>query len=437
MNHQKHYYIYWGLAKPPFDKAPNPEMYFDLHRSVDHAVSEAIFTIEEGNACLVVIVGDAGIGKTMAIRVVIDSLEQEFFRIAYVTDPNIRFCQLLQEIIEQLSGELCAESRRERILEVFNQLLLKTQTEGKKVLIFIDRAGAMKPSTLESLRLLTDMQGDNENLFTIILAGRPELARRLEHPTCAGLFQRIGVSCHLTTIESCDLMRDYIEHRLECAGSSRALFSDEAYDVIWEYSKNGVPRLINKIAKLALQAGQMQGLQRIDAGIVRHIGARLAHAHKATRPERHKRGEGVGKMANEKLGTLTRREEPVSSIPLRPEAPLTPVGEPLRHARAAGDTEECAGQGGAAADQRGRSPLVTDIIKFSEHIYPRVKDLPADQRLKLAGQLATEVLKCHPHLIQHLGATDDPVPAWTILRNIIIRLLEQHLVNDPPPVSHA
>ena len=252
MDLQERYYAYWGLAKPPFDNVPNPEMYFDLHRSVENAVSETLFAIEEGNECLAVIVGDVGLGKTMTLRVILDSLEQENYRLAFVTNPDMTFIQLLKEIIGQLSGELCTESRREQILEVFNQLLFKTQAEGRKVLIFIDEANAMKPSTLESLRLLTNMQGDDENLFTIILAGQLELARRLEHPKRANLFQRIGVYCHLTKIESQELMRDYVEHRLERAGTSRRIFSDDAYDAMWEYSEHGVPRLINKIAKLAL-----------------------------------------------------------------------------------------------------------------------------------------------------------------------------------------
>jgi type II secretory pathway predicted ATPase ExeA len=275
MDMQESYYGYWGLAKPPFDNVPDPEMYFDLHRSVDKAVSEILFAIEEKNECLAVIVGDVGHGKTMTLRVIVDSLEQEYYRIAFISNPDMTFIQLLKKVIGQLSGELCTESRREKTLEIFNQFLFKTKAWGKKVLIFIDEANAMKPSTLESLRLLTDMQGDDENLFTIILAGQFELARRLEHPRRANLFQRIGVYCHLTKIESRDLMRDYIEHRLERAGLSRSIFTEEAYDAVWEYAEDGVPQLVNKICKLALKAGQTRGLQQIDAGIVQQIGARF------------------------------------------------------------------------------------------------------------------------------------------------------------------
>ena len=124
MNRQGPYYAYWGLAKPPFAKVPDPEMYFDLHRTVEDAVSQTLFAIEEDHGCFVLIVGDTSLGKTMALRVIVDSLEQEHFRIAFVTKPDIGFRQLLKEIMRQLSGKLCAESRRERLLEAFRQLLL-------------------------------------------------------------------------------------------------------------------------------------------------------------------------------------------------------------------------------------------------------------------------------------------------------------------------
>jgi type II secretory pathway predicted ATPase ExeA len=75
MSLQERYYTHWGLIKPPFDNVPDPEMYFDLHRSVDDAASETMFAIEEGNECLAVIVGDVGLGKTMTLRVILDSIE--------------------------------------------------------------------------------------------------------------------------------------------------------------------------------------------------------------------------------------------------------------------------------------------------------------------------------------------------------------------------
>jgi type II secretory pathway predicted ATPase ExeA len=426
MDLQEKYYAYWGLVKPPFDNTPEPEMYFDLHRSVENAVAETLFAIEEHDTCLAVIIGDVGLGKTMALRVVLDSLEQEKYEVAFIANPDMTYIQLLKEIVRQLSGELCSEKRRAQLLEVFNKLLFKTQAEGKKVLIFIDEAHAMKPSALERLRLLTNMEGDDAHLFTIILTGRIELARRLEHPRCANLFQRIGVYCHLAKIESQDLMRDYIEHRLARAGTSRRIFTDDAYNAIWEYSENGVPRLVNKIAKRALKVGQTRTLETIDADIVRQIVSHFAGVSNAIAPEHSECGRDASSIVRELFDTPPMHVGPSLSSPRIPAASLSPVDEPASRPENASGIDEGVAPVVAAADQQAKQFPSAGMIKFPQHVYLQAKELPADERLKLAGQLAAEMLKRHPHLIQQLGSTNDPVPAWTILRNVVMRQLDHY-----------
>ena len=68
------YYEYWGLHKAPFDNVPDPSMYVESHSAVENAVAETLFAIEEGNECIAVIVGDVGSGKTLSLRLILDSL---------------------------------------------------------------------------------------------------------------------------------------------------------------------------------------------------------------------------------------------------------------------------------------------------------------------------------------------------------------------------
>jgi len=213
------YLDYWGLKKHAFNNTPDPEMYFPLHSTVENAVAELIFAIEEGDECLAVVVGDVGLGKTMSLRVTLDSINQENYRIAFVTNPDLTFPQIMREIVGQLTNTTCTIKSKEALLEEFNRILFETVDLGKRVLIFIDEGNAIRQVNLQSLRLLTNMQEDDRNLFTMILAGQPELAKNLEKPQMANLYQRIGVYCKLAKMEAEEVMRDYIEHRLECAGS--------------------------------------------------------------------------------------------------------------------------------------------------------------------------------------------------------------------------
>jgi general secretion pathway protein A len=431
MQLQERYCAYWGLAKPPFENTPDLDMYFDLHTSVNTSVSETLYAIEEDNERLIVILGDMGFGKTMTLQVILNSLEQEKYGLAFVSNPDTSFSQLLQEIIGQLSGEVCIESRHEQILDLFNRLIFKIKAEAKKVLIVLDDADTMKPLTLERLKHLTNRPGNEEDRFTLILAGQPELARRLEHPKRPRLFPRIGVYCQLTTFESQQLMRDYIEYRLKHASTSRRIFTDDAYDAIWEYSENGVPQLVNQIARLALKAGQTQLLQTIDAEVVRQIGPHFERVSRAIPTECRKHVRDVSSMVRHRPRAAMRPEETTSWLPPMPSDPPSGANAPARRPERMDHSEEGLASDAATGDQQCRPPLMADLIKCAENMYLKAKELPPDQRLKLGGQLAAEVLKRYPHLIQQLGSTNDPIPAWTILRNVIMRQLDQHLDNGP------
>jgi type II secretory pathway predicted ATPase ExeA len=266
------YFNYWHLQKPPFDNVPDPSMYAECHSSMENAIAETLFAIEEGNECLAVIIGDVGLGKTLSLRIIIDSLPSEKYQMALVTNPSISFIQLLNEIIGQLTENPCNEKKKVSLLEIFNKLLFQTADAGKKIVLFIDEANAITPTNLESLRLLTNMQDDRRNLFTLVLAGQIELARRLEDPRRANLFQRIGTYSRIEKIASIDQVQAYVETRLRLAGGTRSIFSKDSYPVFWEYSEQGVPRLINKIAKLCLKAGETHGLEQIDAQVVYQVG---------------------------------------------------------------------------------------------------------------------------------------------------------------------
>ena len=283
------YYEYWGLNKPPFDNVPDPSMYVDSHESVENTIAETLFAIEEGNECIAVIVGDVGLGKTLSLRIILDSLNQEKYRVAFVTNPDMSFIQLLREILGQLTGTPCEIRGKVGLLEMFNKVLFETADEGKKVLIFIDEANALAPAHLESLRLLTNMQDDRRNLFTMILAGQLELARRLEDPRRANLFQRVGTYSRIERIKSEELLCTYVETRLRLAGAGGPIFGADAFPAIWEYSEQGVPRLVNKICKLCLKAGETNSFTILGGDLVKQVGERFQKITGSATPKRKPR----------------------------------------------------------------------------------------------------------------------------------------------------
>jgi len=437
------YYEYWGLKKPPFDNVPDPSMYVDCHPSMESALAESLFAIEEGNECLAVIIGDVGLGKTLSLRMIIDNLDQEKYKIALVTNPSISFSQLMQEMVGQLTGSQCLEKRKAVLLERFNKIIFETMDEGKKVVLLIDEANAMPSASLENLRLLTNMQDDQRNLFTMVLAGQMELARRLEHPKRQNLFQRIGTYSRIDKIQSEELVKAYVEKRIALAGGDRPVFSEDAFPFIWEHSGHGVPRLINKMCKLSLKAGETNGFDRISGELIHQIGQRFASMTAPVAPKRKSRKKAEEKKPGLKATEAPRaaEPEPVSGEPemrkavaplmvegVEPEvktAPPPALAEPMER-EVAGPAAEPAPRLEAETVLPVES-LPEDLeigeVKISLNIHPdliaEAKTGTEEFRVKLAGVLAAQALKKYPELTASPAV--DPVNIWSEIRGHVLR----------------
>ncbi|MDD5008984.1 MAG: AAA family ATPase [Syntrophorhabdaceae bacterium] len=466
------YTEYWGLKKPPFDNVPDPSMYVESHASVENTIAETLFAIEEGNECLTVIVGDVGLGKTLSLRMILDSLDHEKYKIAFVTNPDMSFVQLLKEIIGQLTGKQCERRGKVDLLETFNKLLFETIDEGKKVLIFIDEANAISPANLESLRLLTNMQDDTRNLFTIVLAGQMELASRLEHPKRANLFQRIGTYNRIDKIESEELVRNYVETRVKLAGGTRNIFTDDAIHWLWEYSDHGVPRLVNKIAKLCLKAGETNRFDTIIGDVVKQIGERFEKLTGPAIQKRKSRERPTPQAPREEIVTEKDRkkkilpkeakaehvappppppEEVVREVVVIPpepqvtippaeekiqeplaEVPPPPAAEPPPPPAAEPPPPPAAEQPPTppppeAPPEPPDEPDVATIAGFKikidipPHILEQTQSANTEHRRKIAGVLAAQTLEKNPQLTA--SPSVDPVSIWSEILNVIMKKL--------------
>jgi type II secretory pathway predicted ATPase ExeA len=418
------YYEYWDLKKPPFDNVPDPSMYVDSHTSVENAIAETLFSIEEGDDCIAVIVGDVGVGKTLSLRLILDSLDQQKYKIAFITNPDMPFVQLLREIIGQLTGEECEIKRKVTLLEIFNNLLFRAIDEGKKVIIFIDEANAISPTNLESLRLLTNMQDDNRNLFTIVLAGQMELARRLEHPKRANLFQRVGTYNRIDKIQSENMVKDYVETRLKLAGGNGGIFTDDAISCLWEYSEYGVPRLINKICKLCLKAGETNRLDKITGEVLEQVGERFQRLTGPVIEERKPRERGSVEINGEQIDFQDDKQQMVSLeaedkilIPIKGEPEIV-VSQP-REEKPAELSEEDAEKAKIGKFKIGK-------INIPSHIIREAKASTKEHRTKLAGVLAAQILKKYPQLVKSIPSAD-PVSVWSETKDLILNKLEQEI----------
>src|SRR6185503_11154714 len=98
-----------------------------------------------------------------------------------------------------------------------NTLLLERAGAGRSTVLIVDEAHNLDWDVLEEIRLLGNLENRRGKLLQIILAGQPELDRKLEATEFRQLKQRIALRCALRAFEPRETT-EYIATRMAKAG---------------------------------------------------------------------------------------------------------------------------------------------------------------------------------------------------------------------------
>lgn len=260
------YEKYWGLTEKPFENTPNPKfMYYS--KKHEEAQMRLLYAIKEEKGAAM-LTGDYGSGKTALSRIIIEELiKDKIYEAALITHPQLTPVQFLQEIIYQLKNEH-AKGSKPQLLHIMQDIIYKNYNEGKKTVILIDEAQIIRDKeTFEEVRLFLNFQLNHKFLITLILIGQPELLMRIK--SIPQLKQRLGIKYHLVGLNGIETA-EYIKHRLLVAGAKTDIFTPEAIEVVYNYSK-GLPRSINNIGDMCLLIGFGQETKVVDKDLAQRI----------------------------------------------------------------------------------------------------------------------------------------------------------------------
>ena len=261
------YLEFYGLREKPFNVTPDPTFLF-LSRKHKEAFDYLIYGITQRKGFLE-ITGEVGSGKTTLCRALLNHFENGTppVKTAYILNPALSGVQLLRSIIEEF-GLVPVKKDKAALLYQLNNFLLEQLAMGYNAVLIIDEAQNLKPSHLEEIRMLSNLETDKEKLFQIVLVGQPELREKLKSPNLSQLRQRITVRLHLLPLEATEV-KNYINHRLNVAGANNSIiFYDDSVDEIYTYSK-GVPRMINTVCDKALLLGYILETRNISLDIIK------------------------------------------------------------------------------------------------------------------------------------------------------------------------
>ena len=259
------YETYFALTQKPFSITSNPSFLF-LSRRHREALAHLTYGIKE-RVGFIEITGEVGTGKTTLCRALLNLLDEKT-KTAFIFNSNLSESLLMQTIVEDL-GIKTAQKSKGGLFSELNRFLIEQLALGNNVVLIIDEAQNLSTRLLEQIRMLSNLESENEKLLQIVLVGQPELRDKLNAPNLRQLRQRIAVRYHIEALNQ-DEVAQYIRHRLNLAGAngSLAVFDESAVAEIFRYSK-GIPRLINMVCNKALLTGFVLEEKYINDEIVK------------------------------------------------------------------------------------------------------------------------------------------------------------------------
>jgi type II secretory pathway predicted ATPase ExeA len=306
---------FWGLREQPFGVTPDPR-YLYLGPGHRETLASLFYGIE-ANRGFLALIAQPGMGKTTLLFHLLEKFRHSA-RTAFLFQTQCSSRELLRFLL----AEFGIESKENDLVgmhEQFNRYLLEQSAAGNRVIVVIDEAHNLKPSALETLRLLSDFETPRAKLLQIILAGQPELATKLASPSRSQLRQRIASFNRLEPLAPLEVAQ-FIDHRLHVAGyQGPPLFSDKAKAMIAGLSE-GIPRNINSLCFGALSLACALRKKTIDTEIVDEVFGDLDLQRLIPHPQRaaplHRSTNWSPQVAHSEVASLS--QTPPSPTETRP-----------------------------------------------------------------------------------------------------------------------
>ncbi len=256
------YEQFYKLSEKPFQMHPDPDF---IYWSQGHSMAYTM--LEYGvinNTGFTVITGEIGCGKTTLIRFLLSQLV-DHVTVGLLSNTQIKEGDLMRWVMMAF-GQAFDQTSSMGLFQEFQSFLIREYGKGKRAILIVDEAQNLSTSTLEELRMLSNINADKDQLIQIVLVGQPQLRDLLQGPELVQFSQRVTSDFHLAPLTPSEVY-EYIRHRVERVGGVPDLFSRQACRLIADASK-GIPRTVNMLCDTALVYAFSAGAKYVSSGLI-------------------------------------------------------------------------------------------------------------------------------------------------------------------------
>jgi len=262
---------HFGLKERPFEIVTDPRFYY-ASREHREAMARLTYLVNQQSMYFGMLTGEIGSGKSITRKVFTSQIDWQRHYVVEFENSGFSFAELMIQLLVK-SGH----NRRDfaetpglgHLFELVTSLITELHRLQRRQLVLIfDEAQDLTEENLLLLKRLSNLNGEIEGSLTIILIGQPEL--RDEVAGLPPLDQRISLRFHLPNLAR-DEVPSYLTYRLQVAGhATGTIFSSEAADLMHRASR-GVPREINRLGKLSLEAAAAAHYPEVDTQRVESV----------------------------------------------------------------------------------------------------------------------------------------------------------------------
>ena len=196
--------------------------------------------------------GNAGMGKTTAVRNWIKSLNQAAYKAIYVPLSTLTVTEFYRYLAMEMG---CDPAYRKSENFRMIQAAVERYVYEKRMtpIIIIDEANYLKNATLNDLKILFNFEMDSVNRAMVLLSGLPQLNSTLSLNSHEPLRQRITMNYNVAPLTQ-EEVKAYILEKLKAANCHQEVFEKNAMEAIANAS-GGAPRMIDKVVNASLLVG--------------------------------------------------------------------------------------------------------------------------------------------------------------------------------------
>jgi general secretion pathway protein A len=264
VNEELRYLEHFGLRFNPFPVAPDLENFF-ISKKIDRLITEIVHGVLTRKGFMI-LAGEIGLGKTTISRKIMNILGKKGVETSLVFHTVFQDVELLREINRDFGLEAESLNLSDQV-KILNDFLLAQNRMGKNCAIIIDDAQNLDFESLELVRMISNLETDQQKLVQILLIGQPELVAKLASPELRQLKSRIIIQVEAEPL-NIEELNNYLIFKLNAAGNKgKTTVKKTAVKKIHKLSKGNF-RQVNILMDRCLYVAFFHNTREISKGIV-------------------------------------------------------------------------------------------------------------------------------------------------------------------------